>query len=280
MTASSMINVINHEAGGVVTKSVSLKARKGHASPTILSFSNAIINSVGLSNAGLDEFKLEVKNFKERCRQPLILSIFAPTVKEFGPIAKEASSLKPDFLEVNISCPNVEDEFGLAFGTNAKLAARVTQEVKKNTSLPVIVKLSPNVSNIVEIAQAVEKAGADVIAAINTVGPGMVIDLETKKPILSNKMGGISGPVIKSIAVRCVYQIYQTVKIPVIGVGGISSGEDVIEMMMAGARAVEIGSAVYRYGPGVFKKINQEINLWLKKHHYQKIEKIIGLAHA
>lgn len=280
MTASSLINVINHGAGGVVTKSLSLKPRQGHPSPIIISLAGAIINSVGLSNAGLDKFGEEILAFKRKCRHPLIVSIFAPTIQEFGQLAKKISVFKPDFLEVNISCPNVTDEFGLAFGTSPEASARVTREVRKNTKLPIIVKLTPNVTNIVEIARAVEKAGADVIAAINTVGPGMVIDLETKKPILSNKMGGISGPIIKSIAVRCVYQIYQTVKIPVIGVGGISNGEDVIEMMMAGARAVEIGSAVYRYGPSVFKKINQEIEIWLKRHRYQKIKEIIGQAHA
>jgi len=280
MTASSLINVVNHGASGVVTKSVSLKSRKGHPSPTILSLPEAVINAVGLSNAGLNEFGKEIDDFKKRCQNPLIVSIFAPTVREFGEMARKVSIFKPDFIEINISCPNVENEFGLAFGTNPKSAAQVTKEVKKNTSLPVIVKLTPNVSNIVAIAQAVEKAGADAIAAINTVGPGMIIDLETKKPILSNKMGGISGPAIKSIAVRCVYQIYQAVKIPIIGVGGLSRGEDVIEIMMAGAQAVEIGSAVYHHGPDVFKKINQEIRGWLKKHHAQKIKEIIGQAHV
>jgi dihydroorotate dehydrogenase (NAD+) catalytic subunit len=280
MTASSLINIVNHGASGVVTKSVSLKPRKGHVSPSILSLPGAMINAVGLSNAGLNEFGKEIKDFKSRCQRPLIVSIFASTVKEFGELAKKVSAFKPDFLEINISCPNVENEFGLAFGTDPRSAAQVTSEVKKNTSLPIIVKLTPNVANIIGIAQAVEKAGADAIAAINTVGPGMIIDLETRQPILANKMGGISGPAIKSIAVRCVYQIAQAVKIPIIGVGGLSKGEDVIEIMMAGAQAVEIGSAVYARGPDVFRKINQEIEGWLKKHHHQKVKEIIGQAHG
>lgn len=281
MTASSMINVVKNGAGGVITKSVSLKSRKGHQAPIILPLeNNLLINAVGLSNAGIDEVKNEIINFKKRCEAPLIVSIFASRLKEFGQVAKKVSSLKPDLIEINISCPNVEDEFGLPFGTDASLAAKITKEVKRNSSQPIIIKLTPNVSSIVKIALAVEKAGADAIAAINTLGPGMVIDLESRKPILANKVGGLSGPLIKPIAVRCVYQIYQAVKIPIIGVGGITNGEDVIEMMMAGAQAVEIGSAVNHDGPGVFKKINQEISYWLKKHHYRQIKEIIGQAHV
>jgi dihydroorotate dehydrogenase (NAD+) catalytic subunit len=280
-TAASMLNIIKNGAGSVVTKSISLESRKGHPAPILLSLkNNTFINAVGLANAGIDKFENEIIKFKKQSRAPLIVSIFASTVEEFGQIAKKVSSLKPDLIEVNISCPNVEDEFGLPFGTDADLAAEVTSEVKKNSSQPIIIKLTPNVSSIVKIAKAVEKAGADAIAAINTLGPGMVIDIATKKPVLGNKMGGISGSLIKPIAVRCVYQIYQAVKIPIIGVGGIFTGADVIEMMMAGASAVEIGSAFYTRGPRVFKKISQEIRNWLQKNHYERLKDIIGLAHT
>ena len=265
----------------MVTKSVSLKARQGHQAPIILPLENKVlINAVGLSNAGIEQVQNEIINFKKRSKAPLIVSIFASKVEEFGQIAKKVSSLKPDLIEVNISCPNVEDEFGLPFGTDAKLAAQITKEVKRNSSQPIIVKLTPNVSSIVKIALAVEKAGADAVAAINTLGPGMVIDLESHQPILANKVGGLSGSLIKPVALRCVYQIYRAVKIPIIGVGGISSGEDVIAIMMAGAQAVEIGSAVYDGGPEVFGKINQEIKTWLKEHRYKRLKDIIGLAHA
>lgn len=281
MTAASMLNIIKNGAGGVVTKSVSLEPRKGNPAPIIFPLKNNIfINAVGLANIGVDKFANEIIKFKKQSHAPLIVSIFAPTVEEFGQIAKKISVLNPDLIEVNISCPNVEDEFGLPFGTDADLAAEVTSEVKKNSSQPIIVKLSPNVSNIVKIALAVEKAGADAIAAINTLGPGMVINIATKKPVLGNKMGGVSGLLLKPIAVRCVYQIYQAVKIPIIGVGGISTGADVIEMMMAGASAVEIGSAFYTRGPKVFKKISQEIRNWLQKNHYERLTDIIGLAHT
>lgn len=281
MTAASMLNVIKNGAGGVVTKSVSLEPRKGNPAPIIFPLKNNIfINAVGLANAGVDKFANEIIKFKKQSQAPLIVSIFAPTVKEFGQIAKKISVLNPDLIEVNISCPNVEDEFGLPFGTDADLAAEVTSEVKKNSFQPIIIKLTPNVPNIVKIAKAVEKAGADAITAINTLGPGMVIDIATKKPVLGNKIGGVSGLLLKPIAVRCVYQIYQAVKIPIIGVGGISTGADVIEMMMAGASAVEIGSAFYTRGPEVFKKINQEIRNWLQKNHYERLKDIIGLVHT
>jgi len=174
----------------------------------------------------------------------------------------------------------VESEFGWPFGTDPKIAAQVTEVVKKNTSIPVIVKLSPNVTSIVEIAQAVEAAGADAISAINTIGPGMIIDIKTRKPILANKMGGVSGPAIRPIAVRCVYQIYEKVKIPLIGIGGITTGADAIEMILAGAQAVQIGSAVYYRGPEVFQKITREIEEYLQENHYQSLKDIIGQAHA
>lgn len=280
VTAASMINVVKNGAGGVITKSVSLEPRAGHKAPIILPLKDKLfINAVGLSNAGIDQFANEVAKFKKESSAPLIISIFASEISEFAQVARRASALNPDLIEVNVSCPNVEDEFGLPFGANEISAAQATKEVKKNVSQPIIVKLTPNVPNITKIALAVERAGADAIAAINTLGPGMIIDLETQKPVLANKIGGLSGSLIKPIAVRCVYQIFQKVKIPIIGVGGVSDGQDVIEMMMAGARAVEIGSAVYNDGPGVFNKINQEITGWLKEHHYQNIKEIIGLAH-
>lgn len=279
VTGSSMVNVVNNGAGGVVTKSISLKERTGHPAPIILSYEGGLINAVGLSTMGIEDTLEEIKFYKEKTKAPIITSIFASSVEEFGIVAKEISKANPDLIEVNISCPNVEAEFGRPFGTDPQIASQVTKIVKTNTNIPIIIKLSPNVTNIIDIAKAVEQAGADAISAINTVGPGMIIDTKTAKPILANKIGGISGPAIKPIAVRCVYQIYQNVKIPIIGIGGITNGNDAVEMMMAGAQAVQIGSAVYYRGVEVFKKLTEEIEKFMAEEGYSNIKEIIGKAH-
>ena len=173
----------------------------------------------------------------------------------------------------------MQDEFGKPFATDPELASEVTRIVKKNSGVPVIVKLSPNVGNIKEIAQAVEKAGAAIINAINTAGPGMVIDIRTAKPVLANKAGGMSGPAIRPIAVRCVYDIYEAVKVPIIGTGGVTYGKDAVEMIMAGASAVGIGTAVYYRGLDVFKKVAGEIEEFMEKEGYARIKDMAGIAH-
>ncbi|MDO8740291.1 MAG: dihydroorotate dehydrogenase [Candidatus Woesearchaeota archaeon] len=279
VTASSLINAANNGAGAVTTKSISLEERKGHSNPVIVTFEGGMINAVGLSSPGIENGIEEVKEFKKRSKTPIIASIFASKTAEFGEAAKRISEAKPDLIEVNISCPNVEAEFGKLFAADAKVAASVTEIVKNSTKIPVFVKLSPNVSNIKEIAKAVEAAGADGITAVNTAGPGMVIDIKTAKPILHNKMGGISGAALRPIAVRCVYDIYETVKIPIIGTGGITNGRDAVEMLMAGATAVGIGSGVYYRGIDVFKKVCSEIEEFMKKEGYKNLKEIIGKAH-
>lgn len=278
-TGASLVNVVNHGAGAVTSKSIGLYERKGHPNPVLVEWENGFINAVGLSGQGIDESLGEIRYAVENSNAPVIASIFAPTVKDFGIIAKEVSKAKPAFIEVNISCPNVECEFGKPFATDPKASANVTKNVKKNSSLPIIVKLSPNVPNITVIAKAVEKAGASAISAINTVGPGMVINIDTTKPVLANKVGGVSGPAIRPIAVRCVYDIYETVKIPIIGIGGITYGKDAVEMMMAGASAVGIGTGVYYRGIDIFRKVSEEIKEFLKKNGYSSLKEIIGEAH-
>lgn len=202
---------------------------------------------------------------------------FADTIKNFGKAAKIISQAKPDLLEVNISCPNTTDDLGRNFAERENTASQVTAEVKKNTKIPIIVKLAPNVPDITTIAQAVEEAGADAISAINTM-PGMVIDLESGKPVLTNRIGGMSGAMIKPLAVRCVWEICKSVKIPVVGVGGITSGKDVAEMIMVGASAVGIGSAVYCRGLDVFKDVTKELKIFMKKHSYKRLADFRGVA--
>jgi dihydroorotate dehydrogenase (NAD+) catalytic subunit len=167
----------------------------------------------------------------------------------------------------------------MVFGKSPELVSELISEVKKCTAIPIMPKLTPNCDDIGEIAVACEKAGADMISAINTVGPGMVIDIDARKPLLNFKTGGVSGPAIKPIAIRCVYDIYERVKIPILGIGGVSSGKDAIEMLMAGASAVGIGSAVYYDGIEVFSKINKEIEKWMKENKIKSIKEIIGVAH-
>jgi dihydroorotate dehydrogenase (NAD+) catalytic subunit len=279
-TGASLVNVANNGAGAVTSKSLGLDERKGHPGPVVAEWENGLINAVGLSGPGIEEGIHEIKYAVRNSKAPVIASIFASTVRDFGKAAREISKARPCFIEANISCPNVEAEFGKPFGTDPIVSARVTRIVKKNTDIPVIVKLTPNVPNIKLIANAVEKAGADAICAINTVGPGMVIDIDAAKPVLSNKAGGLSGPAIKPIAVRCVYDIYETVKIPIIGLGGITYGKDAVEMIMAGAAAIGIGSAIHYRGIDVFKKVCSEIKEFLDKNRYSSLDEIRGIAHG
>lgn len=286
VSGSSLANVARNGAGAVTTKSIGIEQRKGHPGPVIITYDQGMVNAVGLSTSGIKESLAEIEYAKKHAEVPIIASIFASTVKEFGIVAKEISKAKPDLIEVNISCPNVEAEFGKPFGTDLKISANVTKIVKKNTEIPVIVKLSPNVGSIAEIAKAVVKAGADGLTAINTVGPGMMISIETAKPILSNKSGGVSGPAIKPIAVRCVYDIYVALKemkkenkIPIIGTGGVTYGKDAVEMLMAGASAVGIGTGVYYRGIDVFRKVSSEMREFMGKEGYSNIREIIGRAH-
>ncbi len=280
VTGHSLVNLANNCGAGAVTcKSVSLKPRFGHHNPIILSYGPGLINAVGLSTAGIDEAKEELRLVVKNSHAPLIASIFASTIREFGEVSEKISEIKPAMIEVNVSCPNVQNEFGMPFGTDQKLTSKITGTVKNSAGkIPVAIKLSPNVTNIVAIAKAAEDAGADAITAINTVGPGIVIDVKTKKPVLANKRGGLSGPAIKPIAVKCVWDIYNAVEIPIIGTGGVNNGNDALEMILAGASAVGVGSAVYYNGPKVFAKITSEMRQIMNENGWTSIKELIGGA--
>lgn len=280
VTGASLCFAAENGAGAVTIKSIGPEERKGHPAPVVFEWDKGLINAMGLSTPGVEEAVHELAAAVERSSSPVIASIFAPTVKKFGEVAKAVSKVKPHLIEANISCPNVEAEFGKPFATDPNVSSQVTRIVKKNSKkIPVIMKLSPNVPNIKVIAKAVEKAGADAVCAINTLGPGMVIDIKTGKPILSNKVGGLSGPAVKPVAVRCVYDIYDAVKIPIIGTGGITYGKDAVEMIMAGATAVGIGSGVHYRGIDVFKKVSEEIIDFMEKEGYNKLKDFRGIAH-
>jgi dihydroorotate dehydrogenase (NAD+) catalytic subunit len=267
-------------AGAVTSKSCGPEPRAGHPNPTVLDWGHGLINAIGLANPGVEEMTTILKDAKDRLELlgvPLIASIFAETVEGFAKVARRVSKTEPDFIEVNISCPNVAAEFGRPFAADPDSSAAVTRAVKGATHLPIIVKLSPNVTDIAAIAQAVEAAGADAIAAINTVA-GMVIDVDCGQPILANRVGGLSGPAIRPIAVRCVYEIHQAVDIPIIGLGGVVDGRDAVEMIIAGATAVGVGSAVYYRGVNSFGMIAQEIASFMVEHGYETLADFRGMA--
>lgn len=278
VTAASLNQVINNGAGGVTTKSASLTPRTGHPNPTMVGFKHFFINAVGLSNPGVAETGEEIKKFKKLSTAPLIGSIFAGTPEEFGIVTEKICQAPLDFLEINVSCPNVSKEFGVPFAYSPEAVEAITKKVKEKSTVPIIIKLSPNAWNIVEIAKRAEAAGADAITAINTVS-GMTIDVGSRRPILHNKQGGVSGPALFPIALKCVYDIYQAIKIPVIGTGGITTGEDALAMIMAGATLVGVGSAVYYRGPEVFRQITSEMEEFMKKENIKSLAEIKGAAH-
>ncbi len=273
--AGAMKRVFESDAGAVVTKSISLKPREGYPNPTVIELEHGILNAIGLSNPGIDNFEEEIKTLK-KSKIPVIGSIFGSTTKEFIKIADKMEKYGADALELNMSCPHAKG-YGLEIGSKPDLVKEITFNVKKTVEIPVFVKISPNLSDIVKIAKSAEKGNADAIVAINTV-KAMKIDLDLRKPVLSNKIGGYSGKAIKPIGVRCVYEISRNINIPVIGVGGITTGEDAIEYFMAGATAVQIGSGIYYRDIDVFKKINTEIKNWMKNNGYKKLSEIIGVA--
>jgi dihydroorotate dehydrogenase (NAD+) catalytic subunit len=293
--AELLARVARAGAGAVTAKSCSLEPRAGHPNPTVLAWEEGLINAVGLANPGVEaqvEALLQTKALLQplgtsRARRPgLIASVFADTVKNFARVAARVAQAGPDLIEVNISCPNVHDELGRPFAADAGAAAEVTAAVKEAVSskgavaggVPILVKLSPNVTDIAAIARAVEASGADGISAINTL-TGMVIDVHARRPILANRSGGLSGPAIRPLAVRCVYEIAQAVDLPIVGMGGVRSGRDAVEMIMAGATAVGVGSAVYGEGPPVFGRIRDEMVALMAELGYEGVDEMRGAAH-
>jgi dihydroorotate dehydrogenase (NAD+) catalytic subunit len=282
ITASGWKEVARHGAGAVTTKSLWLKEHKGHRNPTIIATEHWTLNAVGVPDAGPEKAKEEITAFNQEKSVPLIANIIAETIDNYGATTEAILPLKPDALEVNISCPNIEDEFGRPFACSAPDAAAVTKAVKSvSKKTPVFIKLSPNVDNIGAIASACADAGADGFTVINTVGPGMAIDLKSRMPILANKVGGLSGPGIKPIAVKCVADVYAATggALPIIGTGGIYTGEDAIEIMLAGATLVGIGTAVADRGADVFAKVCDEIQLWCTNKGIDSIGDLVGGMH-
>lgn len=259
--------------GGIATKGTTLHMRPGNPAPRIAETPSGMINSVGLQNPGIDAFiEKELPNLMTK-DTVILANIAGSTAEECAEVAAKLEDTDVHMIELNISCPNVK-QGGAAFGVHCESAAAVTAAVRKATSKPLAVKLSPNVTSITDIAKAVEAAGADALSLINTL-LGMRIDINTRRPILRNNYGGMSGPAVFPLAVRMVHQVANAVSIPVIGMGGIDSGKAAIEMMMAGARAVQVGGVIFTdpYAP---VRIIEEMNQWLDEHGVADINEIVG----
>jgi dihydroorotate dehydrogenase (NAD+) catalytic subunit len=259
--------------GGISVKGLKLKPNKGNASPRIAETPAGILNSVGLQNPGVEEFiKTEIP-FLRQFDTKIIVNIAGNTIEDYCEMAEILSEVDIDAIELNISCPNVK-EGCLAFGTCADSTSSLTKQVKKHCKKPLIVKLTPNVTNISEIALAAEAAGADAVSLINTL-LGMAIDIHRRRPILANNTGGLSGPAIKPIAVRMVNEVARAVKVPVIGMGGISSGDDAIEFLLAGAGAVMVGTANF-VNPSACIDVIKGIEDYMIKYNYKSLDEIVG----
>lgn len=264
--------------GSLSFKGTTKDPRFGNPTPRIAECENGMLNSVGLQNPGVDKvISEELPKLKACFTKPVMANVSGFAVEDYAYTCEKLNGEEQiGWFEVNVSCPNVHGG-GLAFGTDPKNVASVTKAVKRVTNKPVIIKLSPNVTDITEIAKACEAEGADGISLINTL-LGMKIDLKTKKPVLANKMGGFSGPAIKPVAVRMIYQVYEAVEIPIVGMGGVSTAEDVIELMLAGATAVEVGAANL-VEPFACKNIIEDLPRVMEKYKIKNLNEIIGGAH-
>ena len=277
-TKALLRRVARAGAGAVTIKSVTLQPRDGHPNPTILTFEAGLINAVGHSNPGLEEALQEFAVLDD-VSAPVIGSVVGQNAEEFARVAERMAALSFAAIELPLSCPHTPGYGTLAGQSTPEATFEITAAVRKVVKKPIFVKVSPNVPAIGEVAAAAEKAGADAITAVNSMGPGMLINIEARRPMLAFGMGGVTGPALRPVAVRCVYDIYKAVKIPIIGVGGVSTGRHAIEMMMAGAAAVGIGSAVYGEGIEVFGKVAREMSEWMDANGVHRVEELIGAAH-
>jgi dihydroorotate dehydrogenase (NAD+) catalytic subunit len=275
-TGASLARVAKEGAGAVVTKSIGPEPKEGHKNPSMIDLGYGFLNAMGLPNPSYPDFKNELSLAKKESDIPVIASIFGGTEEEFVEVAHGLLESKPDAFELNVSCPHALG-YGASVGSNPDAVESITAAVKDEVDIPVWVKLTPNVTDIISIGEAAQRGGADAVVAINTV-KGMAIDIESGYPILGNIFGGLSGRAVKPVAVKCVYDLYTALDVPVIGVGGIYTWQDAIEMMMAGATAVQVGSAVHE-GIEVFSSISMGIEKFVAEKGYTGVTDVIGLAH-
>lgn len=261
--------------GGIVTKSISVEPMKGYPNPTIIPLSGgSYLNAVGLSNPGVNAFSEELSQNKNI---PIFISLVGSSEKDFAKMIKVFDSLNIIGYEINLSCPHVS-KMGMEVGDDPEAVSKIVSTVRMNTKKPISVKVGVGSVDVIELARTAIEAGANIITAINTLR-AMSIDVETMMPILSNRIGGLSGTAIKPIGIRCVYEISKNLKVPVIGCGGISTWQDVVEYMLAGASAVQIGSVLGSAGPGIFNSITKDLKKYIERKGIVKISEIVGIAH-
>ena len=264
-----------NQLGAVTTKGVANVPWPGNPTPRVTEVYGGMMNAIGLQNPGIDLFCERDIPFLRQYDTKIIVNVCGKSTEDYCEVVERLADEEVDMLEINISCPNVK-EGGLAFGQNPKAAEDITKAVKKYAKQPVLMKLSPNVTDIAEMAKAVEAGGADAVSLINTL-TGMKIDIHRKTFAIANKTGGVSGPIVHPIAVRMVYQVANAVKVPIIGMGGISCAEDAIEMILAGASAVSVGTANF-HNPAVTMEIVAGIEDYMKKNGFESVEEMVGIV--
>jgi dihydroorotate dehydrogenase (NAD+) catalytic subunit len=276
-SAESLNHVAKGGAGAVVTKSVGVEPRMGYSNPTVVQAEGGLINAMGLPNPGIDVYTEEIKYAKTILRVPLIVSVFGYSAEDYAAVAKKAVAAGADAIELNVSCPHVK-QTGAEIGQSPKFLSEVVLKVKDVINKPLIVKLSPNVADITILAQVAVEAGANALTVANTL-KAMAIDAETMQPILSNQKGGLSGPAIKPVALRCVWDIHEQFDVPIIGCGGVTDWRDAVEFFLAGASAVQVGTAVGLVDVDVFSQINRGVSTYLRKKHFGSVKEVVGFAH-
>ncbi|MHA2178354.1 MAG: dihydroorotate dehydrogenase [Candidatus Thorarchaeota archaeon] len=272
VTASTMIRVVESGADAVVTKSIGSEPRKGHPGPVLASSHGGLLNAVGLTNPGIEAFGDEMRVLREK-KVPVVLSIFGNTIQEISEVARKGEAMKPHAIELNLSCPHAEIS---QIAHDPEMTRKYVAAVKDVVNCPVFAKLTPNAADIVAVGKAAEEAGADAVVAINTVR-GMKIDVYQMRPVLGNKIGGLSGPPIFPVTVRSVYELSQALSIPIVGVGGVATWQDAVELHLAGASAIQVGTVLIE-GLEVFSQIKEGVKNYLKEMNISKTSEIVGAA--
>jgi dihydroorotate dehydrogenase (NAD+) catalytic subunit len=275
-TGMSLVEAARHGAGGVVTKSVGMDPRTGYPNPTLVEANDHYINAMGLPNPGIADYGEEMAS-AIKAGVPIFASIFAASVSDFAHLAGKMEDYGASVIELNLSCPHAKG-YGMEMGIDPEIVGNIVKEVKAISSIPIFAKLTPNTHRLVEAAEAVQRAEGDGIVAINTL-KAIAISVEFRRPVLSNIYGGMSGPAVKPVGLRAVYDIYEKVDIPIIGVGGVETWRDAMEYIMAGASAVQVGSAVGRHGLGVFQEISAGMGAYLEDNQ-ANIADMVGVAHV
>lgn len=273
-TGPSLLSVLEGGAGGVVTKSIGPEPREGHPNPTVVTLGASLMNAMGLPNPGAEAFLEELTWLKQRTDRPVIVSVFGGDAEEYAAVAARLAPLA-DAIELNLSCPHARG-LGAEIGSDPETLEQVVRAVNRAVNIPVLAKLTPNTSDIVALARAAERGGASGLVAINTLR-GMVVDVDMGAPALANVYGGLSGEAVRAVGVRCVHEIASNVSLPVIGVGGVATAKDALEYLMAGAIAVQVGTAIRSRGPRVFSTIVEDLRKWLASNGHTSLSRVQGM---